>query len=136
MENNRAEDLLRVSDPLGQLALTFLLDDQLRNVLISNHEKMKTNTLTSIAVWISFTSFAHRSMVRKIALMFLTYIFHVAVRISNKLDWIFDMLMNEWRPESIDSNGGLFLLQDKGSCREDQKSPNSHHILKPSPKSS
>jgi hypothetical protein len=29
-------------------------------------------------------------MVRKIALMFLKYIFHVALRITNKLDWILD----------------------------------------------
>jgi hypothetical protein len=44
------------------------------------------STLTSIAVWISLTSFAHWLMVRKISRMLLKYIFHVALRIASKLD--------------------------------------------------
>jgi hypothetical protein len=59
-------------------------------VFVTKHEMLKTNTLTSIAVWTSFTSFAHWSMVRMIALMFFKYAFHVALRIANKLDWILD----------------------------------------------
>jgi hypothetical protein len=41
---------LRVFDSFGQLALTFLLDDQLRGFLVRKNGMLKTNTLTSMAV--------------------------------------------------------------------------------------
>jgi hypothetical protein len=42
---------LRFLDPLGQLALTFFLDDELCGFfLIRKDGKLKMNTLTSIAV--------------------------------------------------------------------------------------